>query len=123
VSDNGRSGGPGLVVGVLCLMAPTLGLLAWIFGSGPYRSVYLRSWWVRAGLVVLVLGAAPLVGILVLASAGLWPDPNPNPVGPGLLLFGSGVLATVCLAMGVLWVWVELRRSTAQPAHAADRPV
>jgi len=37
------------------------------------------------GLVLLVIGAAPLLTIIFAAAVGLWPDPNPNPVGAGLL--------------------------------------
>jgi hypothetical protein len=105
-----NAGGPNALVLLLCVLAPTLGLLVWIFGSGAQRPVYLRSWWVRAGLVLLLVGAAPLVAIIVAAKAGLWPDPNPNPVGPGLLFFISGVVATVCLAIGAVWVWLDLRQ-------------
>jgi hypothetical protein len=104
---------PNALVLILCLLAPPLGLLAWVLGNQAQRPTYLRSWWVRAGLTLLLLGSAPLVAILVAAKVGLWPDPNPNPVGPGLLFFFSGVLATGCLIIGVVWVWLELRRSAA----------
>jgi hypothetical protein len=68
---------------------------------------------VRAGLAILLLGASPLVAIILAARIGLWPDPNPNPVGPGLLFLFSGVVATGCLAIGAVWVWLELRRAPA----------
>ena len=58
-----------------------------------------------------LLGSAPLVAIILAAEVGLWPDPNPNPVGPGLLFFFAGVLATGCLAVGVVTVWLKLRRA------------
>ena len=74
---------------------------------------YLRSWWVRIGAGVLILGAAPLVFIIIAAAIGLWPDPNPNPIGPGMLFFVSGVAATGCLAIGAVWVWLDLRRAAA----------
>ena len=48
---------------------------------------YLRSKLVRVGLGLLVVGSGPLLGIIVAAYLGLWPDPNPNPIGPGLLCF------------------------------------
>jgi hypothetical protein len=106
-------GGPSPLVLLLCVLAPTLGLLAWIFGSGAQRPAYLRSWWVRAGLALLLVGSAPLVAIIVAAKVGLWPDPNPNPIGPGMLFFVSGVVATVCLAIGAVWVWLDLRQPAA----------
>ena len=107
------AGGPSALVLLLCVLVPTLGLLAWIFGSGAQRPIYLRSWWVRAGLTLLLVGSAPLVAIIVAAKVGLWPDPNPNPIGPGMLFFVSGVAATGCLAIGAVWVWLDLRRAAA----------
>jgi len=65
---------------------------------------YLRSWWVRVGLGLLVVGAAPLVFIIVAAAVGLWPDPNPNPIGPGLLFFFTFWPAVLCLLIGVIRV-------------------
>ncbi len=61
---------------------------------------YLSSNWFRVGLVLAVIGAGPLLFIIVAAAIGLWPDPHPNPVGPGLLtlLFWPGL---VCLLIGV----------------------
>jgi 4-amino-4-deoxy-L-arabinose transferase-like glycosyltransferase len=103
------AGGPGILVLLLCVVAPPIGLLAWIIGS-PERPTYLRSRWVRAGLALLLLGSTPLLTIILAAQLGLWPDPNPNPIGPGLLFFGSAVVATVCLAVGAVRVWLDLRR-------------
>jgi hypothetical protein len=65
------------------------------------------------GLTILLLGAAPLVGIILAAKVGVYPDPNPNPVGAGMLFFFSGMLATGCLAIGGVWVWWELRQPAA----------
>jgi hypothetical protein len=53
---------------------------------------------VRTGLTLLVLGSAPLVAIIAAAKVGL---------------FFAGVLATGCLAIGAVWVWLELRQSAA----------
>jgi len=44
-----------------------------------------KLFWIGVG--VLVLGQAPLLFIFGAAYLGLWPDPNPNPIGPGLLSF------------------------------------
>lgn len=65
-------------------------------------SPYLRSKMVQVGLVMFVLGSGPLLTIILLASLGLTADPNPNPVGfgilaaftfwPSLFLIGFGVL-------------------------------
>lgn len=100
---------PNILVLILCFLAPPVGLAAWVLGNGAQRAAYLKSWWVRAGLALLLLGAAPLVGIILAAKVGIYPDPNPNPVGAGMLFFFSGMLATGCLAIGAVWVWWELR--------------
>jgi hypothetical protein len=47
-----------------------------------------------------------------LASVGLWPDPNPNPIGPGLLFFFTFWPAMICIAIGVRQV---VRRGGGQP--------
>jgi hypothetical protein len=104
---------PSPLVLILCVLAPPLGLLAWVLGNGAQRATYLRSRWVRAGLTLLLVGSVPLVAIIVAAEVGVWPDPNPNPIGPGMLFFFSGVLATGCLAIGAVWVWFELRQPAA----------
>ena len=107
------TGWPNALVLLLCIVAPTLGLRIWIFGSGAQRHVYLRSWWVRAGVVLLLAGSAPLVAIILAAQIGVWPDPNPNPIGPGLLFAFSAVAATVCLAVGAIRVSLALRQAAA----------
>jgi hypothetical protein len=61
-----------------------------------------RNRWLKTGIALVVLGWGPLIGIVVLSSLGLWPDPNPNPVGPGLLFFITFWPAVVCLAVGGL---------------------
>ena len=62
---------------------------------------YLRSRWVRTGLVMLVLGSGPLWTIVLLADVGLWPDPNPNPIGPGLLFGLTFWPSFICLGVGI----------------------
>ena len=41
----------------------------------------------RAGLIVTAAAYLPLTLIILAAKAGLLKDPNPNPIGPGLLAF------------------------------------
>ncbi len=65
---------------------------------------YLRSGWVRAGIALLVIGASPLLFIIVAADLGFWPDPNPNPIGPGLLFFFTIWPALICILIGVVRV-------------------
>lgn len=62
---------------------------------------YLKSWWVRVGLALLVLGTGPFVAFMTSAKLGLWPDPNPNPVYLGVLVFLTFQPSLVLIAIGV----------------------
>ena len=73
-------------------------------------SGYLQSKLVKAGLIVLVLGTGPLLFIIVAAAIGLWPDPNPNPVGPGMLAALSFWPGIVCLLIGIFKVRADRRK-------------
>jgi len=73
---------------------------------------YLQSRWVRTGIGLLVVGTGPLLFIIAAAAIGLWPDPNPNPIGPGLLFFFTFWPAVLSIAVGVVRVRRERR---AQP--------
>lgn len=46
---------------------------------------YLANRWIRIALWLMAIGWGPLLGVLLLAALHLWPDPNPNPIGLGLL--------------------------------------
>ena len=72
---------------------------------------YLRSWWVRIGLGLLVIGSGPLLTVVILANIGVWPDPNPNPIGLGLLCAFTMWPAIICVVVGVVLV----RRARRQP--------
>lgn len=65
---------------------------------------YYKNRLVKIGFWLLVIGAGPLFGIILLAELGIWPDPNPNPIGPGLLFFFTFWPAVICLALGVFQV-------------------
>lgn len=61
---------------------------------------FLSNRWSRIGLALAVFGCGPLLAIVALAAIGLWPDPNPNPVGPGLLAAVTAWPAIICLGIG-----------------------
>jgi hypothetical protein len=67
---------------------------------------YLKNRLFKIGFWMFVLGCGPLLSIILLASIGLWPDPNPNPIGPGLLAFLTFWPSLICMAIGV----VQIRR-------------
>jgi hypothetical protein len=65
---------------------------------------YLANRWFKIGFWLAVVGWGPLLAIVVLASVGLWPDPNPNPVGPGLLFFVTSWPALILMVVGAVQV-------------------
>ena len=65
---------------------------------------YLKNIWVKIAFVLVVFGWGPLWVIVMLAAIGLWPDPNPNPIGPGLLFFFTFWPAVICAGIGVFQV-------------------
>ena len=65
---------------------------------------YLQSAWTKVGLGLLIAGLGPLLFIIATAAVGLWPDPHPNPVGPGLLFFFTFWPAVICIVIGVVRV-------------------
>ena len=68
---------------------------------------YLQSLWVKVGLGLLVAGSAPLIFITLAAAIGLWPNPSPNPIGPGLLFFFTFWPAIICVIIGVIRVRIR----------------
>ncbi|CUQ67025.1 hypothetical protein [Candidatus Nitrospira inopinata] len=64
----------------------------------------LANRWFKVGFWLAVLGWSPLWVIVLLADIGLWPDPNPNPIGPGLLFFFTFWPAVILLGIGVFQV-------------------
>jgi len=76
---------------------------------------YLKSRLVRVGLFILVLGSGPLFAIIVLAGIGLWPDPNPNPVGPGLLAALTFWPGVICVVIGIVHVRAQAARDRRVP--------
>ncbi len=63
-------------------------------------SGFLSSRWSKIGVALVVIGWGPLLLIIFLAAIGLWPDPNPNPIGPGLLFAATLWPALICLGIG-----------------------
>ena len=68
---------------------------------------YLSSWLVRIGLTLLIVGSGPLIGFLVYAKLGFYPDPSPNPVYLGIL---AGLTFWPSVLLLLIGVW-QVRRS------------
>jgi uncharacterized membrane protein YgdD (TMEM256/DUF423 family) len=92
------------VTALLLFVVPPLALLAWIALSGSHKAEYWRSTWVRSGLRLVAVAAVPLLLVVLAAASGLLADPNPNPIGLGLLFFAGGLVGTVLVAVGVISV-------------------
>jgi hypothetical protein len=58
----------------------------------------------KIGFWLFVLGSGPLLAIIALAGIGLWPDPDPNPIGPGILAFLTFWPSIICMIIGVVQV-------------------
>ncbi len=57
----------------------------------------------KIGLGLLVFGTGPLDIIILLSKMGIG-DPNPNPIGPGLLAGLSVPVGIICAAVGFFQV-------------------
>jgi hypothetical protein len=79
---------------------------------------YLGNVWMKSGLALAVVGWGPLWSIILLAGVGLWPDANPNPIGPGILFFVTFWPAALCMAIGVF----QVRRKRSQSARSTPTP-
>lgn len=63
---------------------------------------YLHSWWIRVGIVCLIIGTGPLASIMLGASLRLTDDPNPNPVLHGML---AGLTFWPSLGLIAIGIW------------------
>ncbi len=63
---------------------------------------YIKSKLVLVGLGLLIFGSGPLLFVIAAASLGLWPDPNPNPIGFGLLAGLTFWPGTICVLIGFI---------------------
>lgn len=70
----------------------------------PTRRVSRFLW---IGVALLLAGCGPLVAIMAMAGVGLMQDPNPNPVGFGML---AGVTLWPSLGLIAIGVWRTCRR-------------
>lgn len=65
----------------------------------PFRPRFRLRPMAWVGIAVLVLGVGPLLAILLAARMGWTSDPNPNPIGLGML---AGCSAPAGLVLAVL---------------------
>jgi hypothetical protein len=77
--------------------------------DSPPRFKLTRLFWI--GLALLILGTGPLLAIGVAAALGLLSDPNPNPIGPGLLAFVTFWPAVILIVWGLIASLMRYRRA------------
>ena len=82
--------------------------LDWTVMDSPRRFKLAGLFWI--GLALLVLGTGPLLLIVVAAELGLTSDPNPNPIGPGLLAFFTFWPAVILIVWGLVASVLRYRR-------------
>jgi hypothetical protein len=75
---------------------------------------YFSNWLFKVGFIVLFVGSAPLLAIILLAKIGVWPDPDPNPIGPGLLTFITFWPGALLMFIGVKRVQSQRRIQTSR---------
>jgi hypothetical protein len=63
----------------------------------------------RIGLALFVIGSGPLLVIIALAKLHATNDSNPNPVGPGILVFLT-FWPSIALILGGLVLSIRRRR-------------
>jgi hypothetical protein len=74
------------------------------------RTQFFDSWLIRIGVILLVVGTGPLIGIILAARLGLTDDPNPNPIGPGIMAGLSFLPSVVMILVGIVQVvWTKHR--------------
>src|ERR1051325_2094664 len=72
----------------------------------------------KMGIALLVAGTGPLLAVILAAKLGLTSNPDPNPIGLGLLAFVTFWPAVIIIVIGLN----DSRRERADPL-AATRPL
>jgi hypothetical protein len=75
-----------------------------------------RFFW--TGLILFILGSGPLLAVILLAGLGLTKDPNPNPVGFGILAFFTFWPSIILMIVGVVQSYT--RYKSARPSVRQD---
>jgi hypothetical protein len=75
-----------------------------------------RNRYFKIGVILLVLGTGPLLAIIAAAKLGLTSDPNPNPIGCGILAFLTFWPSVILIVIGLV---MALRDRTVPPPGGA----
>ena len=84
----------------------------------------MRSLWRSrlffAGAALFVLGTGPLLAVIALAGLGLTKDPNPNPIGFGLLAAITFWPSLVLMVLGIVTTARQRRWERGASAKGKD---
>jgi len=83
------------------------------------RRLTSRLLWI--GLALFVLGSGPLLITILLASLGLTRDPNPNPIGFGILALFTFWPSVILIVIGIART-ISKRRVAKEAALSAITP-
>lgn len=75
-----------------------------------------RVFW--AGVVLFTIGSGPLLLVILCAAMGLTKDPNPNPVGFGIMAMLSFYPSLICMIGGT--IDAILRHRIARKRYTAE---
>ncbi|MBU3751067.1 MAG: hypothetical protein FGM52_11570 [Mycobacterium sp.] len=67
------------------------------------------------GLVIAAVGSAPLLAVIAASKIGWLEDPNPNPVGLGILAALTFWPGLALAGAGLVWSVIDARRG--RPGH------
>jgi len=80
--------------------------------SNPSKPQISKVFWV--GLATLVIGSGPLLTIISLAALGLTNDPNPNPVGFGILALLTFLPSIAIIVIGLILTLIRFNSARKQ---------
>jgi hypothetical protein len=74
-----------------------------------------RVFWI--GAVLFIVGSGPLLTVILLASLGMTKDPNPNPVGFGMMAFLTFWPSVIMVIVGVAQSYTRYRSGQSTGRH------
>ena len=74
-----------------------------------------RVFWI--GSILFILGSGPLLTVILLALLGMTKDPNPNPVGFGLLAFLTFWPSVIMVIVGVVQSYTRYKSDQSTVLH------
>lgn len=75
----------------------------------PLRTQFRFSRVFWTGLILFILGSGPLLLVILLAWLGVTDDPNPNPIGLGILAFLTFWPSVIMMIVGLTQSYTRYR--------------